>query len=150
MRKTLKYIAIAIVIGILLSIPQTNKTEGEEDYHLEYGVYNGFEGAAIVNSTTIFPIERIVKVTAYSSREQETDSTPFITASGTRVRDGIVAANWLPIGTKVRIPEAFGDKIFTVEDRMHKRNSDKLDIWFASTKEAFKFGVQELRVEILL
>ncbi|OGE84688.1 MAG: hypothetical protein A3B23_00870 [Candidatus Colwellbacteria bacterium RIFCSPLOWO2_01_FULL_48_10] len=90
-----------------------------------------------------------VKITAYSSRVQETDDTPFITASGKHVRDGIVAANWLPFGTKVRIPELFGDRIFVVEDRMHRRNSEKLDIWFESTRAAMYFGVKTARVEIL-
>jgi len=91
-----------------------------------------------------------VTVTAYSSRESETDSTPFITASGSRVRTGVVAANWLPLGTKVRIPEIFGDQVFTVEDRMHERNNHKLDVWFPSTSDALRFGVREdTRVEIL-
>src|SRR3989344_4334376 len=64
-----------------------------------------------------------VTITAYSSRPEETDSTPFIAASGKRVFDGMVAANWLPLGTKVRIPELYGNKIFVVEDRMHARNA---------------------------
>jgi len=90
-----------------------------------------------------------VVVTAYSSREIETDDTPFITASGSTVRSGVVAANWLPLGTQVKIPEIFGDTVFTVEDRMHKRNANKLDIWFPSTEEALRFGVRKARVEIL-
>jgi len=91
-----------------------------------------------------------VTVTAYSSRESETDSTPYITASGTRVRTGVVAANWLPLGTKVRIPDIFGDQVFTVEDRMHERNNQKLDVWFPSTGDALRFGVREnTRIEIL-
>ena len=61
----------------------------------------------------------------------------------------MVAANWLPMGTKVRIPAFFGDKIFVVEDRMHARNAEKLDIWFASTDAARNFGVKIATVEIL-
>lgn len=88
-------------------------------------------------------------VTAYTSSEDETDSTPYITASNTFTRDGIVAANWLPFGTKVRIPAVFGNKVFTVEDRMHPKNDEKLDVWFSTKEEAFKFGVQKTRIEIL-
>lgn len=90
-----------------------------------------------------------VEITAYSSQVDQTDSTPFITASGARVRDGIVAANWLPLGTKVRIPALFGSKIFIVEDRMAKKNDGKLDIWFASTSAALHFGVQHAQIEVL-
>ena len=51
-------------------------------------------------------------VTAYSSTPDQTDATPFITANGTTVHDGIIAANWLKFGTRVRIPDMFGDKVF--------------------------------------
>ena len=85
-------------------------------------------------------------LTAYSSTPDQTDDTPFITASNTHVRDGIVAANFLAFGTKVQIPEIFGDKVFTVEDRMAKKHSDKMDIWFPERHLAKKFGIQEAEV----
>ena len=90
-----------------------------------------------------------VTVTAYSSREGETDSTPYTTAAGTTVRTGVVAANWLPLGTQVRIPEYFGDQVFTVEDRMARKHDSKLDVWFPNTSDALRFGVRSTRVEIL-
>ena len=94
---------------------------------------------------------RFVKVviTAYSSRVGETDDTPFMTAAGTKVRPGVVAANWLPLGAKIRIPALFGDQVFIVEDRMHSRMNGKVDVWFSSTDEALRFGTQVARVEIL-
>ena len=88
-------------------------------------------------------------VTAYSSEIAQTDETPFITASGTRLRHGVVAANWLPIGTKVRIPGLFGDQVFVVEDRMHSRHTNRLDVWFPSRAEAVQFGVRKAQIEIL-
>jgi len=90
-----------------------------------------------------------VVITGYSSTEDQTDNTPFTTAWNTETRSGVVAANWLPLGTKIRIPELFGSQVFTVEDRMHPKNGDKLDIWFQSREEALKFGVKKARVEIL-
>ena len=94
-----------------------------------------------------------VIASAYSPRPEETDSTPFITASGTRTRDGIIAANFLPFGTKVRFPDAFGDKVFTVEDRMNRRYTNKyphhVDILFEKTNNAFKFGRQTIVLEIV-
>ncbi len=90
-----------------------------------------------------------VTVTAYSSTADQTDSTPFITASGTQVRDGVVACNFLRFGTRVRFPQLYGDKIFVVEDRMAWRNSYKIDIWFASRDQAKQFGIRQLQVEVL-
>ncbi len=88
-----------------------------------------------------------VTITAYSSTPDQTDSTPFITASNKHVRDGIVAANFLPFGAKIRIPEIFGDKIFVVEDRM--RSNVKVDIWFPTRQEALNFGARYSQIEIL-
>jgi 3D (Asp-Asp-Asp) domain-containing protein len=110
--------------------------------------------SSLVNQAPIPEPELEIKtveaiVTAYSSRVAETDSTPFITAAGTLVHSGVAAANWLPIGTEIRIPEYFGDQVFVIEDRMHVRNSDKVDVWFPSTSEALRFGKQRARIEIL-
>ena len=88
-------------------------------------------------------------VTAYSSSPDETDDTPFVAASGTICRDGIIAANFLPMGAKVRIPALFGNKIFTVEDRMHPRFSNRVDVWFATRSEAYKFGKREVEIVVL-
>jgi 3D (Asp-Asp-Asp) domain-containing protein len=89
-------------------------------------------------------------VTAYSSTPWETDEDPHITASGKPVRDGIVANNLLPFGTKIKIPEIFGDKIFVVEDRMSFEKSNyQFDVWFEDYFEALKFGAKKTYVEIL-
>ena len=89
-----------------------------------------------------------VTVTAYSSTHGETDGTPYITAIGTAVRDGIVAANFLPIGSVVRFPNKFGEKLFIVEDRMDERFGLQVDIWMSNQEEAKKFGIQYLKMEI--
>lgn len=90
-----------------------------------------------------------IVVTAYSSTVAETDDTPFITASNTLVRDGIVASNLLPFGTKIRFPELNPKKIYVVEDRLAPKNGHKMDIWFSSTELALDFGVKVLTMEIL-
>lgn len=82
-----------------------------------------------------------VTVTAYSSSYDETDDSPYVTARGTATRDGVIAANFLPFGTKVSLPELFGDKVFVVEDRMHFRYSTgRVDIWMPTKWEAKEFG----------
>lgn len=101
------------------------------------------------------PSPKVVKkinvvATAYSSTVQQTDDEPFITAAGTQVRDGIIANNLLPFGTKVRIPEIYGEKIFVVEDRMSsKKGYYHIDIWFPSYWEAKNFGAKRTYVEVL-
>jgi len=93
--------------------------------------------------------KRTVIVTAYSSTPDQTDSTPFITANGAYVYDGLVACNFLPFGTKVKFPEIYGNKIFMVEDRMATYNSHKIDIWMPSRELALQFGVKRLAVEVV-
>lgn len=111
------------------------------------------QGQALVQSsaleTPVVANQRWVTVTAYSSTHDQTDSTPFITASGTDVRDGIVACNFLRFGTRVRFPDIYGDKVFVVEDRMALKNNHKIDVWFETREDAKQFGVQKLKVEVL-
>jgi 3D (Asp-Asp-Asp) domain-containing protein len=91
-----------------------------------------------------------VVLTAYSSTPDQTDDTPFITANGKHVIDGIVANNMLPFGTKIRIPSIYGYKIFTVEDRMNARKSKyHVDIWMPDRESAINFGVKITEIEIL-
>ncbi len=94
-------------------------------------------------------IHNKIPTTAYTSRPEETDSTPFITADGSHVRDGIVAANFLKFGTKIRVPELYGDKIFEVHDRMNKRYWYKVDFWMADLQEARNHGVRYVTIEVV-
>jgi len=91
-----------------------------------------------------------VRASAYTSTKAETDNDPFTTASGQKVRDGIIAANGLPFGTKVRIPSNYGNKIFTVQDRMNARwGTKKIDIWMTSRAAALQWGVRTVTLEIV-
>ncbi len=113
------------------------------------------ENTLICLSNPTNPEPKIVRkvkviVTGYSSTIDQTDSTPFITASGKTVKDGIIANNLLPFGTRVKIPEIYGDKIFVVEDRMsYEKEKYFFDIWFPSYKEALNFGAKRTYIEVL-
>lgn len=89
-----------------------------------------------------------ISVTAYNSVPWQTDDTPFHTADGTHVRDGIVAANFLPLGTRVKFPELYGDKEFVVKDRMNPRYRNRADIWMESVPDAKQFGHNYTKIEI--
>lgn len=92
----------------------------------------------------------IVRASAYSSTVDQTDSDPFTAASGQKVHDGMIAMNGMPFGTKIRIPDHYGDKIFTVGDRMHKRwGNQKIDIWMTTRAAAMQWGVRTVTIEIL-
>ncbi len=92
-------------------------------------------------------------ITAYNSEAAQTDSSPCITANGFNVCEhGVedtIGANFLKLGTKVRIPELFGDQIFVVRDRMNKRFSNRVDVWMIEKQDALKFGVKNAKIEVL-
>jgi 3D (Asp-Asp-Asp) domain-containing protein len=90
----------------------------------------------------------VVVATAYNSLPGQTDGSPWTTASGTRCREGVIASNHLPIGTKVMI-EGFEGKVFTVEDRMNKRYNKRIDIWFRHYNDAKNFGVRKVKYIVL-
>lgn len=121
----------------------------------------------VVNAQTGEPVTPVVRVTlpvapdraprkavtvvatAYNSVPWQTDDTPFITASGTRTRHGVVAANFLPIGAHVRFPDVYGDTIFVVEDRMNKKYyRGRVDIWMEEVPDARIFGAKRLTMEV--
>ncbi len=89
-----------------------------------------------------------VPTSAYNSLPGQTDSTPFITASGSTTRHGVLAANFLPIGTRVTIPEIYGDQVFIVEDRMNSRYTYRVDIWMEHLSDARQFGVKTVTMNI--
>lgn len=135
------------------TIVEENQITIQDNLFIQAPCYLGEDCLAAKNETVKESvvqqeINRVI-VTAYSSTYDQTDSSPFITANGTYVYDGIVACNFLPFKTKIKFPELYGDKIFTVEDRMAKKNSYKMDIWMPSRDAALQFGVKTLAVEIV-
>ncbi|MFC1622755.1 hypothetical protein ACFL1Y_02060 [Patescibacteria group bacterium] len=155
-----KTLVIALIIVVLeFSLPQiVNASEIQDS--------NNIGPVAIVLSTNnIMSIQpdinslpeienktpkmvRWVTVTAYSSTVDQCDDSPFITANGKWVYDGLVAANFLYFGTKIKIPDYFGNKIFTVDDRMNKKYNSRVDVWFATREQAKQFGVRYLKIEV--
>ncbi|MFA7314649.1 MAG: hypothetical protein WC025_01810 [Candidatus Magasanikbacteria bacterium] len=97
-------------------------------------------------------------MTAYSSEAAQTDNTPCIPADFSYnlcehyEQDGeqnTIATNFLPMGTKVRFPDLYGDKVFVVRDRMNARyGNGRGDIWMPTKAEAKIFGVKRVKMEI--
>ena len=109
----------------------------------------------------------VLKATAYTSSIRETDSTPYITATGARTRVGIIAVSRdmldsLPYGSKVTLEDMgsarggagrfnylFNNRVFVVEDTMHPRKREQIDVWLPDRGMAIRFGVRSLRVTIV-
>ena len=120
--------------------------------------------SAVVAESPLESTHRVVTatITAYTARIQETDSSPCIAASGYDIcenadKKNVVAANFVPFGTKLMIPKVFGDKVFIVEDRMNARFNDMniVDVLFTgktpqdAVGSAVKFGRKKSAVVIL-
>ena len=165
--RTLSYsgqrLIILAISGILMAGfpivgPFVPKTEAEL---LSVDLANGFNPElALIERNTLVPISSLhnpeivqkipVIITGYSSTPWETDDTPNITASNSAVREGIIANNLFPFGTKIRIPALYGNKVFVVEDRMSwQKGNYHFDIWFPSYSEALNFGAKTTYIEVL-
>lgn len=152
---TIKYLAIMLVILSANSAQSAFQSMKENSIDERYNT--SLNDSLAVQNPVLMKASKAnasaktqnVWVTAYSSDIEQTDDTPFITASGSYVRNGIAAANFLPFGTQFRLPSIFGSQIFTVEDRMHPRFEKRVDIWFETKEEAKTFGKQWTEIEII-
>jgi 3D (Asp-Asp-Asp) domain-containing protein len=110
----------------------------------------------------------VLQATAYTSSVRETDSTPFVTATGMRTRLGVLAVSpdllrVLPYGTKVRLKDLgtvqgrgrgqfsylFEGRVFVVADVMHPRMREKLDVWLPDRATALRFGRRLVQLEVV-
>jgi len=93
------------------------------------------------------------KITAYNSNVGQTDKSPCTTATGFNVckhgKEDTIAANFLKFGTKVKIPDLFGDRVFVVRDRMNAKHPNRVDIWMKDYSSAIKFGVKTAKIQVL-
>ncbi len=113
----------------------------------------------------------VVRATAYNSLESQTNAQPFITATGAQTRWGIIAVSRdlldfdLPYGSLVRLRDlgnfhngrghgAYqtlldGTHLFVVEDTMHPRKANQIDLWFADYASAVNWGVRRVELDVI-
>lgn len=135
-RKLAKYFVLKIFLLVLLIVPCL------------------FVSYLIKREALVVIAKKQVVATAYSSTVDQTDSTPCITANGFDLcengKEEIIANNGLKFGTKVRIPELFGSRVFIVSDRMNARyGGNRIDIWMTSREAAKNFGARVVEMEIV-
>jgi len=149
-----------VIIAIMVSLvsPQVVDAYAQGMFNSILSVSEKEAPASFPDTLDIEP-RRVVwtTMTAYSSDVAQTDNTPCIPASGLDLCEyyekyGVadtVAANFLPLGTQVRFPELYGDKVFVVRDRMNARYGwGRGDFWMPSYSEAKNFGVKRVKMEI--
>lgn len=111
----------------------------------------------------------MLKSTAYNSLTNQTDRTPFITATGARTRFGVIALSrdmlrTVPYGSLVRIEDwgswnsgrgrglynrMLSKVLFQVEDTMHPRKVRTVDVWFYSRSQALQWGARQVKLTII-
>lgn len=107
--------------------------------------YEPYEPPKTIIKEVIKEVEVILisgaTITAYSSEVGQTDDSPFITASGVTVYDGLIACpGKYKFGTKIK----YAEKIYTCDDRMNirYREANRFDIWFPTHAAADDFGTK--------
>jgi len=125
----------------------------EQQYGTEEQIPNRFAYAAVFAGGDKIeePIQWDTYIaTAYCPCEKCCGKEDGITASGVKAREGItIAADWdvLPEGTIVEI-EGLGYRI--VQDTGSAIKGHRIDIYFEEHEDALDFGVQEVRVRVVL
>ena len=150
----LKSLLIPIVIVTLFGTVEAIKTEPSKLFQVRNLQVETNQKAVTIGETIADNGSdggQYAIVTAYTSRVHETDSSPYITASGVNLKkrfDCIVAHNSLPFGTKVNIDDV---GVCEVQDRGASRNGKNwFDVYFGNdVKRALEFGKRKLAFRVL-
>jgi 3D (Asp-Asp-Asp) domain-containing protein len=168
-------VALAIAQTLAFSAPKDAPPEVVVDLRIEAQVEFRAEPLVVervlpATATAIAnPVFRL-RATAYNSMVSQTDAQPFVTATGQRTRWGILAVSRdllgadLPYGSLVRLRDLgsfhtgrgagayqslLQDTLFVVEDTMHPRKTNQVDLWFAEHASAVAWGVRRVEVEVV-
>ena len=86
-------------------------------------------------------------VTAYNPTVEQCNSNPMITASGERVKEGIIACpRWIPFGTQVEL----NGQWYECQDRMSQKMPfrHRFDIFMWSKEDALEWGKQYKKIKL--
>ncbi len=174
-----KLVALGLVVAALITAFSAPRTEPPIPVALEVAPFANIvelradRPAASDQTPVLGPTANprfLLRATGYNSHESQTDASPFITSTGARTAFGIVAVSRdllggeLPYGSLVRIrdlgnyhtgrgagafQQLLGDHLFIVEDTMHARKTNQIDVWFESYSQAVNWGVRKVEVELI-
>ena len=169
-----KLCAVGLVLAVLITaFSAPPKTEKVVSLSLVPGVTVLADARTVSRNSQVGPVATPVftlKATAYNSLESQTDATPNITATGATTRFGIIAVSRdlldadIPYGSLVRLKDLGGyyngrgagrfqdlldEQVFVVEDTMHERKRQQVDVWFPRLSDAVTWGVRQVEVEVV-
>jgi 3D (Asp-Asp-Asp) domain-containing protein len=135
--------AAAVPRDSLTSIPLSNEVVGNDASEPKNEATPSLEAVHAPTTITSQPILKTFKASAYCLKGS--------TASGVAVRRGILAADprILPLGSVVRLHAGKYSGIYTVMDTGGSIRGHRVDIFLPSYAEAIRFGLREVKVEIL-
>lgn len=93
-------------------------------------------------------------LTAYTPEPEQTDDTPYITATGDSVKiGGLALSRELIKQYNINAELSYGDSVlvlvameFEVNDTMNKRYTSRGDVFFYDTPKAYRFGLHVARL----
>jgi 3D (Asp-Asp-Asp) domain-containing protein len=130
-----------VIAGRNETIANQLRTIDQLEGILSYAFDQEYSGQAFKTMT--------VTATAYTAREEECNSEPWITASGTPSRVGVIAVSrdmeklGIKLGDVIIIK---GMGMFRVEDRMNKRWKNRVDILHANLQAAKLFAKRQVEI----
>jgi 3D (Asp-Asp-Asp) domain-containing protein len=144
--------ALACLLAVALTVPLATADRGALDQVARSPKLSGPElpsattGGTLGSALGLDLVKAVV--TAYSSTPDQTDETPWLTASCTPTRPGIIALSRDLLRTfTADAPFEFGDMVlvagvgvFLVEDTMAPRWRNRADIWFPTRLQAQRWG----------
>lgn len=170
-----KFCALGLVVALLIAAHGADRGEMTRlDVEPRVVVLDEPRPSLAPPAETLGPVANPtmrLRATGYNSHVAQTNGSPHVTATGTRTRFGVLAASRdllqgeLPYGSLVRLRDLGGyhggggeghfqqvldaQGIFVVEDTMHPRKHDQVDVWFGDHASAVNWGVREVEVEVV-
>lgn len=134
LKKILLFAATAAILGLNTLLPAAFAAESNHN------------GNAPKNQTID------VVATAYAPGPHDNDQWGNKTYMGTQIRPGVIAVDprVIPLGSKVRIEFPDGHSVYAVaEDTGGAIKGNRIDIAMWTVDEAYKFGIQNVKVSIV-
>lgn len=137
MGKSFRRYTVVITILCLLA------TSWTPVYAPRHTIYQ--EQCQVQKESTTRTREIVAEVTAFTGDPSENGGYEGLTVEGKPLEEGHVAADDLPLGTKVIIE----GKEYIVADRFGGNYRNRIDIYMPSRESAYRFGRQHLTVKII-
>lgn len=142
MRRVVGLLCLMVGLLVLVVLVQRSRLDGPSPHHV---------GPYIPPNAYARGVRAVLPLTAsaYNCVAAQTDSTPWVTASGMRCGYPVIAVSrdllkHLPYGTVVTVD----GKRFVVGDTMARRFRRRIDMPMASRGQAMRFGIRKTILKV--